>query len=238
VRLAQQNCDEVVVSVFVNPKQFAPSEDLDRYPRQEAMDIEICEAAGVDVFFAPSAEEMYPHGMDAATIHIGGVGDNWEGSYRPGHFDGVATIVSKLCHIVAPRALFMGQKDLQQCAIVARMIEAINEPYDLVIGPTLREKDGLAMSSRNAYLTGSEREIAPRLSSTLHEIRTKLLENNDPTETIEGATEKLRKDFDVQYLALVDKMTLEERKGIDKDSALIVAAYLGTTRLIDNLLIY
>jgi 3-methyl-2-oxobutanoate hydroxymethyltransferase len=237
VGLAKQLCEEVVVSVFVNPKQFGPKEDLDRYPRQEAEDRALCKAAGVDVFFAPSSQDMYPFGMDAATIHIGEVGDLWEGALRPGHFDGVATVVAKLCHMVDPSLLILGEKDLQQCAVVQRMIEALNEKYALVIGPTQRESDGLAMSSRNAYLNAEERARAPQIYRALMRAKSELLAHSDVLGTLQAAREALANGFDLQYFELVNRASLKPITELEPNAGLIVAAYCGTTRLIDNVLI-
>jgi pantoate--beta-alanine ligase len=238
IDLAHEVAEEVVVSVFVNPKQFGPEEDLARYPRQEPIDIELCRAAGVDVFYAPSVADVYPLGLGAITIKVGLVGDHWEGHYRPGHFDGVATVVGKLCHVVQPTHLILGQKDLQQCAVIARFIQAMDEPYRLVIAPTLRAEDGLALSSRNAYLSPSQRIIAPKLYRVLAHTQAELLAGTAASEALADARAALAEDFNVQYLALVDRNTLQELSGPTPDAALIVAAFLGTTRLIDNVLLF
>ncbi len=166
MRRAQQECDVVVVSIFVNPTQFGPNEDLDRYPHDETGDRAKCEAAGVDVLFKPKASEMYPD-APSVFVTVEGISDILEGAARPGHFRGVATVVAKLFNIVKPHKAFFGQKDYQQCAVIRRMVKGLNMDVDLVVHPTVREPDGLAMSSRNSYLSEDDRRKAAAIYRAL-----------------------------------------------------------------------
>lgn len=217
------------VSIFVNPLQFGPAEDLSRYPRNEARDLALAEAEGVDIVFIPSPEAMYPR--PSTTVHVAQVGDRWEGARRPGHFDGVATVVAKLFHLIQPTTAIFGWKDFQQCLVIRRMVEDLNLPVRLRFLDTVREPDGLAMSSRNAYLSVEERTRAPELHRALErlkalpEIRSDELESEIRTLTGYG--------FEVDYLAFVDFEALEPQEGRGP-GAVIVAARLGKTRLIDN----
>ncbi len=226
-----------VVSIFVNPTQFGPGEDLDRYPRQEERDFAFCRECAVDVVFAPSVDAMYPR--RTTVVSVSDVTERWEGAHRPGHFDGVTTVVCKLFQLVRPTSALFGRKDLQQCAVVRRMVEDLNLPVNLVWGETVREPDGLAMSSRNTRLTPSARAIAPELYRTLCEAQSKLLEGPESEEKtryiVQNSVDTLeRSGFDVDYFALVDTDSLKELSIATSSASLIVAAKLGDVRLIDN----
>jgi pantoate--beta-alanine ligase len=235
IRQSKSENSETIVSVFVNPTQFAPTDDLSRYPRPFERDCELAQQAGADLIFAPNKNEMY---TGATTeILVTGVSDYFEGSHRPGHFNGVATVVSKLFNIVNPQKAYFGQKDLQQCAVINTMVKDLNFRIDLVIGETVREHDGLAMSSRNTYLSADERELAPKIYAELKNCQ-KLLIQNKLVETCLSMSHKLLTEsgFVVDYFNLIDRNSMKETNSVNSDSALIVAAKLGKTRLIDNVL--
>ena len=234
MRAAKAECGFCVCSLFVNPTQFGPSEDFENYPRDEERDFRLAREAGVDVMFAPSTEEMYAG--STTTVRVAGVSSRWEGEIRPGHFDGVATIVAKLFHCIRPTHAFFGLKDFQQCSVIKTMVHDLQFPLNLMLLETIREADGLAMSSRNAYLLEEERAIAPELNRTLVQVSEKLAKGTN----IEGALSEGRAylndvGFDVQYLALVDSVTLEPVISYVENARLIAAAKLGRTRLIDNI---
>lgn len=233
MRLAGSECASVVVSLFVNPTQFGANEDLDRYPRRESEDARMAESAGVDVLFCPSSDEMFPR--RSTTVRVQGVTDRWEGPRRPGHFDGVATVVLKLFNIVGPDVSYFGLKDLQQCAVLRRMAEDLDVPVDLRFMETVREDDGLAMSSRNAYLSPSERSLAPELYRTLLAASKALANGESAISVIDIALSTLKsRGFAVDYLSLVDPVTMEEVDKPSPGTRLIVAARLGAVRLLDN----
>ena len=215
LRRARAECDEVVMSLFVNPAQFGPGEDFDRYPRDEARDRAVAAEEGVDRVFAPAVAEMYPEGF-STTVSVGGLGTIFEGAHRPGHFDGVATVVLKLFSLVRPDVAYFGQKDAQQLAVIRRMTADLGLGVEIRAVETVREADGLALSSRNAYLSPDER----RRAATLH----RALAARDPG-LVEG---------DVDYLAVVDADTFAEVE--PRPGALVIgAARFGSTRLIDNI---
>jgi pantoate--beta-alanine ligase len=252
VAAAKARCASVAASVFVNPSQFGRDEDLDRYPRDERRDLRLLEEAGVALVFAPDADEMYPDGF-STVVHVGGhlTGD-LEGASRPGHFDGVTVIVAKLLGVVRPDVLFLGEKDAQQLAVVRRMVRDLDLPVEVTGVPTLREPDGLAMSSRNAYLTPPEREVAPDLYRALRAGAAAAAESGaaakdviaaalgalmpagplDPDEADEALT---RPRFQLDYLAVVDDDTFIPEGDLGPRSRLVVAARLGSTRLIDTI---
>jgi pantoate--beta-alanine ligase len=234
---ARAECDKVVVSLFVNPLQFGPKEDLDKYPRNEDADAEMAEKEGVDVLFVPTISDIYPRPSTA--IHVPGISERWEGASRPGHFDGVATVVCKLFHIVNPHSAFFGLKDLQQCQVVRRMAEDLNIQIRLRLMPTIREGDGLAMSSRNRYLEGGHREVAGALYRELIEAKKALAGGQEtPKSILQSARERLADGgFGVDYFELVDLPDMIEIAQPSEDSAIIAAAKLGSTRLIDNILL-
>jgi pantoate--beta-alanine ligase len=226
---------QVTVTVFVNPLQFGPHEDLDRYPRTLDADVELAEKAGADVVFAPDAAEVYPGGEPLVRISAGPMGEAYEGASRPGHFDGMLTVVAKLLHLTRPRAAFFGQKDAQQLALVRRMAADLDFPVEIVAVPTVREPDGLARSSRNRYLSAADRTRALALSRALFAGRDAA--GRGPDAVREAARASLAADaLAVDYLALVDPATFTEaRPGHTGAAVLAVAAQVGGTRLIDNL---
>jgi pantoate--beta-alanine ligase len=220
-RAAREECDVVVVSLFVNPTQFGAREDLSRYPRDEERDADLAEAAGVDILFAPSAEEMYPEGY-ATWIEVEGIGA--EGRARPNHFRGVATVCLKLFNIVRPQVAYFGQKDAQQAAVLRRMIRDLDVELELRVLPTVRDSDGLALSSRNAYLSEEERHEALVLPRALEAGRSAHALGSDPVTAARGAFNGLEPDY-VEVLDLGDV------------TVLAAAARVGSTRLIDNIVL-
>lgn len=239
LRAARQQCAVVAVSIFVNPTQFGPQEDFSRYPRTFGADCRMLETERVDLLFAPTPEEMYPAGA-STVVRVEGLSDRLDGASRPGHFYGVATVVAKLLHIVQPEVAFFGQKDAAQVAVLRRMVRDLDLPVELAICPIVREADGLAMSSRNRYLSPEERRQALVLSRALHtaEALVQKGERNAALllETMRGvfATETAVK---VDYLAVVDAETLLPMEDVRAGALVAVAAYVGTTRLIDNILL-
>ncbi|MCM2426968.1 pantoate--beta-alanine ligase [Streptomyces sp. RKAG337] len=229
---------EVVVTVFVNPLQFGPGEDLDRYPRTLDADVKIAEGAGADYVFAPAADEVYPGGAPQVRITAGPMGERYEGASRPGHFDGMLTVVAKLLHLTAPAVAFFGQKDAQQLALIRRMATDLNFPAEIVGVPTVREGDGLALSSRNRYLSDADRPAALALSRALFAGRDAVQAGPDAVRA--AARTVLERTGDggpaVDYLALVDAADFTEAPpGHTGPAILAVAAKVGTTRLIDNI---
>jgi pantoate--beta-alanine ligase len=240
VRRARRERDRVVVSVFVNPLQFGPREDYARYPRDPARDARLCRAAGCDWLFLPSVRAMYPPGATTRVL-AGAVARRWEGAVRPGHFDGVATVVLKLIQLVRPDTLYLGQKDAQQARVLADMIRDLNVPVRLTVCPTVREPDGLAMSSRNAYLDAEERARAAGLYRALEAGRAAAVDGRHGARVIlREARAALRREARperVDYLALVDPSTLEPLRRPARRGLLLAAIRIGRTRLIDNLAI-
>jgi pantoate--beta-alanine ligase len=221
VREARQLADSVVVTVFVNPLQFGAGEDLDRYPRTLEADLALCEAEGADLVFTPTPDVVYPSPV-AVTVSAGPLDDGFEGASRPGHFDGVLTVVLKLMHLVRPDVALFGQKDAQQLACIRRMVEDLDVPVQVVAVPTVREADGLALSSRNRYLSAEERVSALALHRALQ-----------TRDVVAGrALLDAEPGVDLDYLERVDSRTFEAAPDGD---LLVVAARVGTTRLIDNL---
>ena len=237
VRLAQTRAHKVVASIFVNPKQFGVNEDFDRYPRQEQADAEKLASVGADLLFAPTVAEMYPEGF-ATTVSVSGVTEGLCGAARLGHFDGVATVVTKLLLQCLPDIAVFGEKDYQQLMTIKRLARDLDIPVEIIGGPTLREADGLAMSSRNAYLSASDRRTAAALPATLRRIISALETGDANTEKLlaEGVTALLAAGFQsVDYLELRDGETLTPVTTIMRPARLLVAARLGKTRLIDNM---
>jgi len=232
---AREATDTVVVSLFVNPTQFGPSEDLAAYPRDEARDAEIAAAAGVDVLFAPAAEEIYPDGFQTS-VHVGALAEPLEGAHRPGHFDGVATVVTKLLNVVQPDVAFFGQKDAQQALIVRRVARDLDVPTRIEVCPTVREPDGLAMSSRNAYLAPAERERAVALRRALDAAEQAVAAGERDASAVAIAARAAMNPFGVEpeYLALVAADTLSPVDRIDGEVLVALAAQVGRARLIDN----
>ena len=226
----------VAVSIFVNPRQFGPSEDFSRYPRDEERDAAMLERAGVDLLFLPPVEVMYPEGA-TTTISVGGVSKPLEGERRPGHFDGVATVVAKLFNIVQPDVAAFGRKDAQQCAVIEQMVHDLDMPVRLVFGETLREHDGLAMSSRNAYLSGDERAKAPVLHRALRAGEEAITHGIHSVPDVEKLMHRVVSEeggVDVDYLAVIDPRTFEAPADFEREILLAGALRVGKTRLIDN----
>ena len=236
VEQARRAAGKVVVSIFVNPKQFGPGEDFERYPRDLAADAEKLREAGADLLFAPTVDVMYPPGF-STTVHVAGVSEGMEGARRPGHFDGVATVVARLLGLVLPDVAVFGQKDAQQCAVVMRLVADLGLPVEVLVAPTVRESDGLAMSSRNSYLSPEERKAAPALFRAL--LATQLVH-----ELGERKAEKLLAAFrmaigaeprlDLDSVDLVDAATMRPVEKVDRPVLLAAAVRAGRTRLIDN----
>jgi pantoate--beta-alanine ligase len=231
-----RECDLSVVSIFVNPTQFGPSEDFARYPRDLEADLKKLAEYSVRLVFAPSVEEMYPRGCETS-VDVGTVAKNWEGACRPGHFGGVATVVLKLFNLVAPDLAYFGQKDYQQTVVIRRMVEDLNLPLELRVCPTVREPDGLALSSRNVYLSPNDRRQALALSRGLRRADELVRGGERNAGTVRQAVEEtLRREPDVrvQYVAVADPRTLEEVREITQPTLVTIAAFVGRTRLIDN----
>lgn len=229
----------VVVSIFVNPMQFGPGEDLAAYPRALAADLELCREAGADLVFVPSVDELYPEGY-ATRVHVAGLDVHLCGPFRPGHFDGVATIVLKLLHLVGPDRLLLGQKDAQQGVIVGRMIRDLDLPVRLTLVPTVRERDGLAMSSRNRYLTTEERSAAPALYQALRAAADSIKAGEHrPTAALSIMKRRLASValFRLQYAEIVDAGRLVPMRRLEGRILIAAAAFLGRARLIDNILL-
>ncbi|QFU77104.1 pantoate--beta-alanine ligase [Halioglobus maricola] len=237
VRKAHTLCDIVVVSIFVNPLQFGANEDLDAYPRTMAADKEKLFSEGVDALYAPGAEDIYPEGMAAQTaVQVPDLGDTLCGSSRPGHFDGVTTVVNKLFNIVQPDVAAFGEKDFQQLSIVRKMVRDLCMPVKVIGVRTRRDEDGLAMSSRNGYLNAEEREIAPLLHETLNNCREAIACGFDNFLQLESHARMklLQAGFEPDYFAIRDARTLRAVTENSEEIAILAAARLGNTRLIDN----
>ena len=236
VDAARAATDRVVASIFVNPLQFGPNEDLDRYPRQEAEDARLLKRHGCDLIWMPTADELYPPGF-ATTVSVAGVSERWDGAARPGHFDGVATVVAKLFTAVRPDLAFFGEKDFQQLAVIRRMTADLGLGVAIHGVPTVRDVDGLALSSRNAYLTAYERGRALALPQGLEQARRAILAGELVGHAIEEAKRGLREAGfgKIDYVALVDSATLEPLEKPQGEMRLIAAAVIGGTRLIDNI---
>lgn len=234
---SRRESDFTVMSIFVNPLQFAPTEDLSRYPRPVENDERLASEAGVDLLFRPSVDEMYAE-KRTITVTAGAVGTEWEGTSRPGHFDGVLTVVAKLFNIVQPDVAVFGRKDLQQAALVKAMVRELNMPVRIDLCPIVRETDGLAMSSRNRYLNEGDRASAAMLNRALAAI----VAGFDSGERSVAALEEIgrkklagERNVRLDYLTVVDPNTFQRVESADTSSAAIVAARVGTTRLIDNM---
>lgn len=237
VRHAATLADEVVVSIFVNPTQFGPNEDLDKYPRTLEMDLKRCEEHGVSAVFAPSAAEMYP-APGKIRFHISELADHLCGKTRPGHFDGVIQVVNKLFNIIEPDIAIFGQKDYQQFQIIRQMCREFDHGVQLAMHPILRETDGLAMSSRNRYLNAGERERAPEIFAVLQRLAQRLSENPNTVDAIAEASQTLQNaGFKIDYISVVDAETLQPLQTASGNCVAAIAVYVGSTRLIDNILL-
>ncbi|WP_019054475.1 pantoate--beta-alanine ligase [Sphingobium xenophagum] len=236
VEEARRHGRHVVVSIFVNPKQFGPNEDLAAYPRREAKDAQMLSAAGVDILWSPTVDVMYPAGF-ATNISVSGVSEGLDGAARPGHFDGVATVVTKLFNQVRPDVAIFGEKDYQQLAVIRQMVADLDLGIEIIGLPTQRAQDGLALSSRNAYLNDEERKAALALPRALGEAKRQMEKGGSVEEALTraGAT-LIAQGFDpVDYVMLCDAVTLEPMHVLDRPARLLGAAKLGRTRLIDNI---
>jgi pantoate--beta-alanine ligase len=237
VELALQHCDAVVVSIFVNPTQFGPNEDYARYPRTEQRDAEGLAEAGAAALFLPSVDAMYPFGvMGCVQMHVPGITDILCGAHRPGHFNGVATVVARLFNMIQPNCAVFGNKDYQQLQVIRYMAEELSFPVDIISAPTLRETSGLAMSSRNQYLSEGEREAATAIYRALCTMRASCIAGT-PAAQIEreAETELQALGFTVDYAEVRSAMLAKESRAVDKKRVALIAAFLGSTRLIDNL---
>ena len=237
VALARQHADRVVASVFVNPTQFGPNEDFSRYPRTPDADAAGLDAAGCEVVWMPSVETMYPFGAGAAVrMRVPGITDVLDGEHRPGHFDGVVTVVSRLFNQVQPNIAVFGNKDYQQLAVIRYFVRDLAFPVKIIAAPTHRESDGLAMSSRNQYLSADERAVAPIIHRTLLQIRDRIVAGHPRAQAEDEATRMLEAaGFIPDYAVVRTPMLIEPEAGASGPLVALIAARLGSTRLIDNL---
>jgi len=239
IRTARLQCDALVVSIFVNPTQFGPQEDLIKYPRPIVKDRALCRAEGVDVCFEPTATAMYPEGFQTV-VTVPAIGRRWEGEFRPQHFAGVATVVTKLFGIVRPHHVVFGQKDYQQAAVVRQLIADLNLGVTLDVRATVRERDGLAMSSRNSYLSAEERRIAPIFYAALQAGRQAIADGATDAAWVQEVMRKViaeKPTVQIEYLAICDPTTLEPLATIDRQAVLLGAMRMGSIRLIDNVVV-
>ncbi len=240
VRSAREHCASVVVSIFVNPSQFGPQEDLSRYPRDLPRDLALLEAAGVDLVWTPTAEMMYPPGFQT-WVSVDEVSAPLEGSMRPGHFRGVATVVAKLFNAVQPTKAYFGQKDAQQAAVIRRMVADLNFNLEIVVCPIQREPDGLALSSRNVYLDQEQRMAAVVLSRALRAAEAEFDRSERRADRLRAImTETIQAEplAEMQYVSCADPLSMQEIEGLISDQALLsMAVFIGKTRLIDNLVL-
>ena len=235
MRAARAANETVVVSLFVNPTQFGPTEDLGSYPRDEARDLEMADATGVDIVFAPSVDEIYPAGFDT-TVEVGGLTEPLDGAARPGHFKGVTTIVTKLLNMVGPDAAYFGQKDAQQALVISKLVRDLNMPVRIEVCPTIREPDGLAMSSRNAYLSDEERIRATAIARALRAAEQAVADGMVDAEAVIAAArgELDEAGIEPEYLELRSATDLTPAERVNGSTLLAVAARVGRARLIDN----
>jgi pantoate--beta-alanine ligase len=239
IQAARLACDAVVVSIFVNPTQFGPTEDLSKYPRQLGLDRALCRAEGVDVIFAPAKQTMYPPGAQAI-VAVPAIARRWEGEARPHHFPGVATIVTKLLCLVQPDVTWFGQKDYQQAALVQRLLKDLHLPGRLFIHPTVRESDGLALSSRNVYLTAPHRRAAPVLYRALQAGASAVRAGERRSAQIQRSMARVVAQEPLatpEYLAVCDPHTLEPLSTLHRKAVLLGAIRIGGVRLLDNMLV-
>ncbi len=239
VRAARSECESVVVSIFVNPVQFGPGEDLARYPRDEERDLALLRDEGVDIVFMPPSEEIYPPGFDDWVEVTGPIAERLEGEHRPGHFRGVATVVARLSRVVRPDRAYFGEKDAQQLRLIRRMTLELALPVEIIGLPIIREPDGLAMSSRNVYLTPDDRTRALSLSRALAEAEAAFRGGERDAAAIREAARRTldAAGAEIDYVSVADEGTLEDLAAIDRPALLLIAARVGETRLIDNTLL-
>jgi pantoate--beta-alanine ligase len=239
VKKSREVCDVSVATIFVNPSQFGPKEDFSRYPRTLESDLEKLDKAGTDFVFVPDAQSIYPPGF-STYVEPPAVASKWDGEFRPGHFRGVTTVVLKLFQLIPATVAFFGRKDFQQCAVIRRMVEDLNVPIRIEICPTVREPDGLAMSSRNRYLSQPERQQSLGLWHALQGANDLIASGKRNVAEIEKAMRLILSDHSIErvdYAVIVDEETLEPLTTIEKTAVILLAAHVGSTRLIDNLLI-
>ena len=239
IRAARLACDASAVSIFVNPLQFGPLEDFDRYPRSLAQDLSLCQSAGVDAVFVPRAQEMYPPDFETA-VSVQRLTRRYEGLSRPGHFGGVTTVVMKLLNIVRPDKAFFGQKDYQQTVVVEQLVKDLNLDTEIVVRPTVRETDGLALSSRNRHLSPEERKAATVLYRALSDGRELIRAGERSVKKVEAAMTRLiwaEPLARLDYLAVADPITLDEVRSVRGRVVLLLAVWIGKSRLIDNLIV-
>jgi pantoate--beta-alanine ligase len=236
VEAARAECDRIVASIFVNPKQFAPTEDLGSYPRREAADLEMLRSAEVDLVFFPAVDEMYPPDF-ATLVRVSGLTEGLCGAHRSGHFDGVTTVVTKLLIQALPDIAYFGEKDYQQLTVVRRLARDLDIPVRIAGVPTVREPDGLALSSRNVYLSAEERRIAPNLARVLRSIAAVLAQDPNAVaqEIAHGSAALQQAGFAVEYLEIREAESLAVTSEVTASSRVFAAVRLGTTRLIDNM---
>jgi len=239
IEAAFKDCDFIVVSIFVNPTQFGPGEDFEKYPRPLEADLKICRQAGVDVVFAPEPQQMYPM-ANLTWVTVEKLTEPLCGRSRPGHFRGVATVCAKLFNIVAPDAAYFGQKDAQQAIVIKRMVADLNMPLEIVVCPTVREPNGLAVSSRNQYLTARQKNEAANIYKSLQTCRRLIDAGTTETRQIISEMQKILQQIpsgQIEYVSIVDAETLESLEKIAGKVLAAVAVRIGTTRLIDNILV-
>ena len=239
IEAAVKKCDFVIVSIFVNPTQFGPNEDLDKYPRDLEGDAKICEQAGADIIFTPDVNEMYPDKI-ITWVEVEDLTDNLCGKSRPGHFKGVTTVCAKLFNVVCPDTAFFGQKDAQQAVVIKRMVKDLNMPLKIEICPTVREESGLAISSRNQYLSESEKKEAELLYAALEKCEEMVGKGvSNRGKLVDAMREMLAKspNLNVEYISIVDMETLKDIDNITSGSLVAMAVKIGATRLIDNIIV-
>jgi pantoate--beta-alanine ligase len=239
IRAAKSQCNSVAVSIFVNPTQFGPTEDLSKYPRRFEQDCQLLEKEGIDILFAPTVEEIYPTGS-TTWVSVDGLSERLDGRSRPGHFRGVTTVVAKLFHIIGPDVAFFGQKDAAQLAVIRRMVCDLNFPVEIVGCPIVREGDGLAMSSRNAYLNSEERARASVLQRSLKRVEQEFKAGERRVAKLTSCAKEIvvgEPGVRLDYFEVVDPETLEPVERVSQATLIAVAAYVGSTRLIDNVVL-
>jgi pantoate--beta-alanine ligase len=238
IEAARKKTGYVVVSIFVNPTQFGAGEDFEKYPRPVEKDLSVCRESGVDLVFVPSVGQMYPD-ENLTWVKVEKLTRTLCGATRPGHFRGVATVCAKLFNIIGPDLAFFGQKDAQQCAVIKRMVKDLKMPLEIVICPTVREADGLAVSSRNQYLTGRQRKDAVCLYKALEQCKKMVQNGETDTETIINKMKEIIEQIpyaQIDYISIVDADTLQDLKEIDRDALGAIAVWMGKARLIDNII--